>query len=100
MAAMEPEHTLLGRTLRVLSVQELAQEPLTSVPDRYVRPDQDPPLMTATREMASRMEIPVIDMQRLLASSDSLYSSSEFRKFDSACKDWGFLQVTYGYIYT
>lgn len=96
MAAMKPELALLGGSLRVPSVQELAKEPLTSLPERYLREGQDPPL-TASQDTASPMEIPVIDMQRLLVSSDSTESLPELHKFHYACKDWGFFQVTNTY---
>lgn len=96
---MDPNLTPLAGSLRVPSVQELAKEPLiTSVPERYIRPDQDPPF-TASHDMASMMEIPVIDMQSLLVSGDSVESSTELHKFHRACKDWGFFQVTNTYRY-
>ncbi|PKI69080.1 hypothetical protein CRG98_010549, partial [Punica granatum] len=88
MAEMEPE-TTLGGSLLVPSVQELAEQPLTSVPERYIRTDQEPPSMASD----CHKEIPVIDMQRLLISGDSVESSAELHKLHSACKDWGFFQL-------
>lgn len=98
MAAMEPNLTLLGGSLRVPSVQELAKKPLTYVPERYVRPDQDPP-SAVSHEMASMMELPIINMQSLPVSTDSMESSPELRRLHCACEDWGFFQVMHTFTY-
>ena len=84
---MEPNLTNLGGSLPVPYVQELAKEPLTAVPARYVRPDQDPPFISNT---TSSPLVPVIDLIRLL-SGDSM--DSELEKFHYACQKWGFFQV-------
>ncbi|KAK0579084.1 hypothetical protein LWI29_020743 [Acer saccharum] len=84
---MEPNLTNLGSSLPVPYVQELAKEPLTAVPTRYVRPDQDPPFISST---TSSPEVPVIDLFRLL-SGDSM--KSELEKFHYACQEWGFFQL-------
>ncbi|KAJ4703756.1 2-oxoglutarate (2OG) and Fe(II)-dependent oxygenase superfamily protein [Melia azedarach] len=84
---MEPKPAMLGSSLPVPWVQELAKKPLTAVPPRYVRPDQDPPFIS---EVNSSAQIPVIDMQKLLSGE---YMDSELKKFDHACKDWGFFHL-------
>ncbi|KAI9198029.1 hypothetical protein LWI28_008855 [Acer negundo] len=81
------EPTNLGGSLPVPYVQELAKEPLTSVPTRYVRPDQDPPFISST---TSSPEVPVIDLFRLLSGD---YMKSELEKFHYACQEWGFFQL-------
>lgn len=86
---MESSTIKLGGSLKVPSVQELANQKLLSVPPRYVRPDQDPPFVPFNS--SARREIPVVDLQKLLADDDS--SSSELHKLDSACKEWGFFQL-------
>ncbi|KAK2642693.1 hypothetical protein Ddye_024456 [Dipteronia dyeriana] len=84
---MESKLTNMGSSLPVPYVQELAKGPLTAVPTRYVRPDQDPPFISST---TSSPKVPVIDLFRLL-SGDSM--KSELEKFHYACQDWGFFQL-------
>ncbi|KAK1557534.1 hypothetical protein Q3G72_026345 [Acer saccharum] len=84
---MEPKLENLGSSLPVPCVQELAKEPLTAVPPRYVRPDQDPPFISNT---TSSPQVPVVDLIRLL-SGDSM--ESELEKLHYACQKWGFFQL-------
>ncbi|KAJ9557890.1 hypothetical protein OSB04_012504 [Centaurea solstitialis] len=87
-----------GRSLIVPSVQELAKQPLTKIPLRYVRQfheshslsdddDDDDPLTPS---------VPIIDLSNLLetdsAESSSTYSI-ELNKLHTASKQWGFFQV-------
>ncbi|KAJ4703766.1 protein SRG1-like [Melia azedarach] len=84
---MEPKTATLGSSLPVPCVQELAKKPLTTVPPRYVRPDQDPPFIF---DANSSEQVPVIDMQKLVSGE---LTDSEIDKFHHACKDWGFFQL-------
>ena len=96
LAAMEQKLTNLGSSLPVPCVQELVKEPLTTVPPRYVRVDQDPPVVSNT---SSLPQVPVIDMKSLL-SKDLIVTDTELEKLLHACKHWGFFQVhAYIYIY-
>lgn len=93
MASIESAKTKLGGSLKVPSVQELANQNPASVPPRYVRPDQDPPFTPlAHSSCSSAAEIPVIDMQ-ILVSGDVHNINSELQKLNLACKEWGFFQV-------
>ncbi|KAA8515003.1 hypothetical protein F0562_018210 [Nyssa sinensis] len=84
---MEAKVMKLGSSLQVPCVQELAKEPLSRVPPRYVRPDQDPPIIS---DASSLPQVPVIDMHSLLSG----YSlDSELQKLHFACKEWGFFQL-------
>ncbi|KAI3824388.1 hypothetical protein L1987_05846 [Smallanthus sonchifolius] len=87
---MEAKGTILRGSLSVPNVQELAKEPLTRVPPRYIRPDQDSPIISSMLS-SQRDQVPIIDMERLL-SEDSV--QSEVEKLHLACRDWGFFQVT------
>nr|DAD48116.1 TPA_asm: hypothetical protein HUJ06_018053 [Nelumbo nucifera] len=60
---MEAHPPVLGSCLLVPSVQELAKQPMITVPPRYVRPGQDPPIIHITNS-SFPTNIPVIDMQR------------------------------------
>ncbi|XP_057448026.1 protein SRG1-like [Lotus japonicus] len=77
-------------SLLVPSVKELlAKQPITQVPERYVRPDQDPPLVSNTYAATLSQQVPVIDLHKLLSEHDS----HELQKLDHACKEWGFFQL-------
>lgn len=78
----------LGGSLLVPCVQELAKKTIAVVPSRYIRPEQEAPIIS---DDALISEIPVIDMQSLLSGE---LENSELAKLDFACKEWGFFQVT------
>ncbi|KAJ7978988.1 Protein SRG1-like [Quillaja saponaria] len=84
---MEPKPTNLGTSLLVPSVQELAKKTLSTVPSRYVRLDQDPPIIS---KITSLPEVPVIDLTKLFSED---FKEFELEKLHSACKNWGFFQV-------
>ncbi|KAK7407474.1 hypothetical protein VNO78_09425 [Psophocarpus tetragonolobus] len=73
-----------GRSLLVPSVHELAKQPITKIPEQYLRPNQDPPVISDT----TLPQVPVIDLSKLL-SQDVI----ELEKLDHACKEWGFFQL-------
>ncbi|XP_022898779.1 protein SRG1-like [Olea europaea var. sylvestris] len=79
---MEPKLKKLGSSLEVPNVQELAKEKLTTVPARYLRPNQDHLISSSPGN-----QIPVIDMQ-ILTEKDS-----EIEKLHTACQEWGFFQL-------
>ncbi|PNX62333.1 protein SRG1-like [Trifolium pratense] len=69
----------------VPSVQELAKEQLTVVPDQYVIQDQETVVL-------SSLQVPVLDLGKLL-SEDLNLKGQELKRLDYACKEWGFFQV-------
>ncbi|KAL2925570.1 putative 2-oxoglutarate/Fe(II)-dependent dioxygenase [Bienertia sinuspersici] len=73
----------LGKSILVPSVQELAKESLESVPERYIQPYQDTPIIAADDDI----QIPIIDTG-LLFNGDTL----EMENLHSACQEWGFFQ--------
>ncbi|CAN1230377.1 Protein SRG1 [Linum grandiflorum] len=84
------ELTEFGSSIPVPSVQEMVKDPsfLASgggVPDRYIRPEQDPP-SAAT----SAVEVPVIDMDKLMVGSSD---DQELGRLHKACQEWGFFQL-------
>ncbi|ESR46149.1 hypothetical protein CICLE_v10003168mg [Citrus x clementina] len=87
---METKATVIGSSLAEPSILELANnQPLITVPPRYVHPEIDHPLIR--NDDSSTQQLPVIDMHRLLSGDDS-----ELEKLDHACKDWGFFQFIGG----
>nr|DAD37645.1 TPA_asm: hypothetical protein HUJ06_008286 [Nelumbo nucifera] len=84
---MAPQQQSLGSSLLVPCVQELAKQHPTTVPPRYLHPDQDSPNISNTDLIST---IPVIDLQSLL-SGESM--DSELANLHAACKDWGFFQL-------
>lgn len=92
---MDSEKKFLESSLlKVPSVQELVKQSPTSVPPRYIRPDQDPPFISHSPDNPLQ-QLPVIDLQRLLSGSGNNEDlmNSELRKLDSACREWGFFQL-------
>ncbi|OVA18943.1 Oxoglutarate/iron-dependent dioxygenase [Macleaya cordata] len=85
-----PKPITLGSSLLVPSVQELAKQPLVEVPPRYVRPDQDPPIIFSESDHDVQT-VPVIDLQSLL--SPEPLGDLELERLHSACKEWGFFQL-------
>ncbi|KAH7836378.1 hypothetical protein Vadar_000526 [Vaccinium darrowii] len=84
---MDPSITRLGVSLQVPNIQELvAKEPLTTLPPRYVRSDQHPPLPYRD----SLPQVPVINLHSLLCGDET---NSELEKLHHACKNWGFFQL-------
>ncbi|XP_045825559.1 protein SRG1-like [Trifolium pratense] len=69
----------------VPSVQELAKEQLTVVPDQYVIQDQETVVL-------SSLQVPVLDLGKLL-SEDLNLKGQELKRLDYACKEWGFFQL-------
>ncbi|RVX10787.1 Protein SRG1 [Vitis vinifera] len=55
------EAASLGSSLLVPSVQELAKDSLTTVPPRYLRPEQDPPFSSQSTSQTPLPHIPIID---------------------------------------
>ncbi|KAL4295671.1 hypothetical protein GQ457_12G024300 [Hibiscus cannabinus] len=80
---MESEVPKLGSSLLVPCVQELAKNTLKHVPPRYVRTDEDSPIVSHTNLSP---QVPVLDMQKLL-------SDRELEQLHHACKEWGFFQL-------
>ncbi|XAR66648.1 Thebaine 6-O-demethylase [Bertholletia excelsa] len=88
MEKLEAKYTGIGSCLRVPSVQDLAGVPMATIPPRYIRPDQDPPIIS---DASSFPIVPVIDLQNFL-SSDLM--TSELDTLHFACKEWGFFQLS------
>ena len=84
---MEPEITTLGSSIPVPCVQELAKETRSTVPPRYVRFPNEPPIISDTTSLP---QVPVIDMQRLFSAE---FKDTELEKLHYAGKEWGFFQV-------
>ncbi|XP_057421326.1 protein SRG1-like [Lotus japonicus] len=85
---MEEIKNSYGTSLLVPSVQELAQEKISTVPPRYIQPQQQDILGISESDVI--LEIPVVDMQSLLSAESG---SSELSKLHRACKEWGFFQL-------
>ncbi|KAK6917259.1 Non-hem dioxygenase N-terminal domain [Dillenia turbinata] len=84
MGSTPEQEVNFGKSLMVPCVQELARQPITNIPPRYIRADDDRSIAVFTPS------VPVIDLQRLL-HEDPL--NSEMVKLHSACKEWGFFQI-------
>ena len=79
----------IGGSLPVPNVQALEAAAFELIPQRYLRPEIEHDELVLDQEVACG--IPVIDLSLLL---DPLDSRGEMIKFESACANWGFLQVS------
>ncbi|KAF5752778.1 protein SRG1-like [Tripterygium wilfordii] len=71
----------------MISVQELIKEPLTLIPQQYIRFGDQEPSTTILFDRSNLLPtLPILDMKQL-------ESGSELQKLHLACKDWGFFQV-------
>ncbi|KAL2343555.1 hypothetical protein Fmac_004840 [Flemingia macrophylla] len=82
------ETSMKATSITVPFVQEIAKEVLTTVPERYVRPHHDRPILSTNTTPLPH--IPVIDLSNLMSQT---LQESELQKLHSACKDWGFFQL-------
>lgn len=78
-----------GGSLPVENVQELASKNLKEIPPRYLRPEAELDQVLVQHSL----EIPIIDMSKLLDDQDPLKHHDELARLHLACKDWGFFQV-------
>lgn len=78
-------------SLLVPSVQELAKQKLSTVPERYIKPQHENMVLIISEEINSTLQIPVIDMHNLLSQESG---TLELEKLHLACKEWGFFQVS------
>ncbi|KAI8525752.1 hypothetical protein RHMOL_Rhmol13G0254500 [Rhododendron molle] len=77
----------LGLGSSLMSVQELAKEPVFAIPQPYIRSEEEPSIPSHGSD--SPQTIPVIDMHRLVSGQTDL----ELENLHFACKEWGFFQV-------
>ncbi|XP_027088172.1 protein SRG1-like [Coffea arabica] len=87
MAESPLQFVNFGKSLVVPSVQELAKQPISKIPPRYVHHDEESPIVSHETSLPA---VPVIDVERLLSENSM---DSELEKLHLACKDWGFFQV-------
>ncbi|RXH99027.1 hypothetical protein DVH24_011352 [Malus domestica] len=82
-----------GSSNSLLSVIETAKEPLTSVPQCYVRLQQEPtPSELSDDNKGTFRSIPTIDMTKLVKGETSDFAN-QLEKLHSACKDLGIFQL-------
>ena len=81
------EKVVFGASIVVPSVLELTKHPISKLPLRYERDDQDPPIVF---NEDSEPSVPVVDLHRLAIGD---FAAAEMEKLHSACKEWGFFQV-------
>lgn len=99
----ESSSWVYGGSHLVPCVQELAKKPITTIPPRYIQQghDGDAPnyqvnkINSGETRSSVQLEIPFIDMKKLLSQqgSNSSDDSDELARLHLACKEWGFFQV-------
>ncbi|KAK7324482.1 hypothetical protein VNO77_28057 [Canavalia gladiata] len=83
------EESIRDFSLLVPSVQELAKQKMSTVPQRYIQP-QHQDMVVRSEEANCSLQIPIIDMKNLLSVESG---TSELDKLHLACKEWGFFQL-------
>ncbi|XP_056167744.1 protein SRG1-like [Syzygium oleosum] len=87
---MESQVPPLHTGSSMVSVQELIKETMGAVPERYVRHDQEPQIISDNGRTETPI-VPVIDLGKL--SSDQTVCDPELEKLHEACKDLGLFQL-------
>ncbi|XP_056167749.1 codeine O-demethylase-like [Syzygium oleosum] len=87
---MESQAPPLHTNSSMVSVQELIKETMEAVPERYVRRDQEPQIISDNGRTEAPI-VPVIDLGKL--SSDQTVGDHELEKLHEACKDIGLFQL-------
>ncbi|KAL6282556.1 hypothetical protein ACE6H2_013485 [Prunus campanulata] len=77
----------------LLSVLEITKQPLTSVPECYVRTvEQEPASSLFDDHKGTFPSIPSIDMTKLVKAEASDFAD-QLEKLHSTCKDWGIFEL-------
>lgn len=74
----------------IVRVQSLAESNLSSLPDRYIKPESQRP--TTTEDAPAATNIPIIDLEGLF-SEEGLSDDVIMARISEACREWGFFQV-------
>nr|POE84226.1 protein srg1 [Quercus suber] len=84
MASLQPVCPASSSHLVLSIEEELAKDPKITVPERYVRVGQDPPILETP------IPIPTINMKQLVSLETK---DLEKRKLHECCKEWGLFQL-------
>ncbi|KAF8029079.1 hypothetical protein BT93_E1682 [Corymbia citriodora subsp. variegata] len=87
---MESQLLPLDTGSSVVSVQELIKQTMDAVPERYVRHNQEPQILSGNGSTETTI-VPVIDLGKL--SSDQIACDQELQKLHEACKHMGLFQL-------
>ncbi|XP_010259688.1 PREDICTED: protein SRG1-like [Nelumbo nucifera] len=74
-------------------VQELTKVRPTTVPERYVRNMAERPTVPTFSSPSQSLDIPVIDLSKLVQGGDDEAARRELMKLAASCEEWGFFQV-------
>ncbi|XP_042944562.1 protein SRG1-like [Carya illinoinensis] len=78
-------------TNSVLSVMELTKKPLTTIPENYICPDQEPVLLGLSHDCNTSLPmVPTIELEKLVIGETT---DIELDKLHSVCKAWGLFQL-------
>lgn len=85
-----PQVSVFGNSHSVLGAMEVANKPDMGIPEMYIRPHEP----SVRSDEATLPTIPVFDFQTLVHENSR---DAEIDKLSTACKDWGFFQVSTQY---
>ncbi|KAF4404309.1 hypothetical protein G4B88_014765 [Cannabis sativa] len=78
-----------GGSLPIKCVQDLASKNQTEIPPRYLRPETELDPVSVIESL----ELPIIDMTKLIGDNQHQWHHDELAKLHLACKEWGFFQI-------
>ncbi|CAL0329642.1 unnamed protein product [Lupinus luteus] len=80
----------------ITRVQTLSESGITSIPERYIKPESQRPTNPISPNKASSndedINIPLIDMEHLYGGDERLREAA-LHRVSEACREWGFFQV-------
>lgn len=82
--------SVFGSISSVLGVKDMDKKPEMGIPDMYIRTEQEPPIRSD--ETTPLPTIPIFDFKSLVC--ENTRDTTELEKLYTACKDWGFFQVS------
>ncbi|XP_057959652.1 protein SRG1 [Malania oleifera] len=74
-------------------VQELQKAQTEAIPERFVRDMTERPTLTTDAPLPSCVDIPIIDLSKLVNDSKYELQQNEILKLKASCEEWGFFQV-------
>ncbi|XP_047332624.1 jasmonate-induced oxygenase 1-like [Impatiens glandulifera] len=75
----------------ITRVQTLSDSGLTIIPDRYIKPPSQRPIITTSPKL-DHVHIPVIDLSGLFSDDNNRHLKT-LELISTACREWGFFQA-------
>ncbi|KAK8541998.1 hypothetical protein V6N12_014609 [Hibiscus sabdariffa] len=77
---------------QVVRVQSLSESGIRAIPNQYIKPLTERPVLELGSQSDRRVDIPVIDLHNLFGNDPILHLDTLIR-ISTACRHWGFFQA-------